>query len=85
MAKDQTRRLNPKEVQDDKDVVSALATLAPVYAPANAAYSLVNLQTAQTAMTTAQGTEVQKAGEAAAARDAARRTRPLDITVCLPS
>jgi hypothetical protein len=71
MAKDQTRRLNPKDVQDDKDVVAAIATLSPAYAPANAAYSLANLNTAQTTMTTAQNTEVQKKGDYDAARDAA--------------
>ncbi len=71
MAKDQTKRLKPAVLQEDKDVVAAVATLAPVYAPANAAYSLVNLQGAQTTMTTAQNTEVQKQGELDAARDTA--------------
>ena len=71
MAKDQTKRIQPGLLQDDKDAVAAIVTLAPVYAPANAAYSLTNLQAAQTAMTTAQATEVQKEGDAAAARDAA--------------
>jgi hypothetical protein len=71
MAKDQNRRLNPKDVQDDKAVLAALATLSPAYAPANAAYTLANLTTAQTAMTTAQNTEVQKKGEYDAARDGA--------------
>jgi len=71
MAKDQTRRLNPTDVQADKDVLAALAALAPAYTPANAAYSLANLTTAQSAMTTAQTTEVQKKGDYEAARDAA--------------
>ena len=71
MAKDQTKRLNPAVLQEDKDVVAAITTLAPVYAPANAAYSLVNLQAASTAMGSAQATEVQKVADAAAARDAA--------------
>lgn len=71
MAKNQTARLRPAVLQEDKNTLAAIATLAPAYAPANAAYSLANLTTAQTAMTTAQATEVQKAGEAAAARDAA--------------
>lgn len=52
-------------------MVAALQTLAPVYAPANTAYTIANLMTAQGAMTTAQGVEVQKVGEAEAARDAA--------------
>jgi hypothetical protein len=71
MAKDQTKRLNPVVVQEDKDVVAAITTLAPVYAPANAAYSLVNLQAALTTMTNSQNTEVQKQGELEAARDTA--------------
>ncbi len=71
MAKDQTRRLNPIVVQEDKDVVAAIATLAPAYAPANAAYSLLNLQAASTTMASAQNTEVQKQGELDTARDTA--------------
>jgi len=71
MAKDQTRRLNPVVVQEDKDVVAALATLTPAYAPAASAYSLLNLQAALTAMTTTQNTEVQKQGDLDAARDTA--------------
>ena len=71
MAKDQTKRLKAVIVQEDKDVVAAIATLSPAYAPANAAYTLANLNTAQTAMTTAQNTEVQKKGEYDAARDGA--------------
>ena len=71
MAKDQTKRLEPKTIQEDKDVVAAITTLAPAYAPANAAYSLANLNTAQSGMATAQATEVQKQGEADAARDTA--------------
>ena len=71
MAKDQTKRLSPVIVQEDKDVVAAIATLSPAYAPANAAYSLANLTTAQTTMVTSQNTEVQKQGELDAARDTA--------------
>ena len=71
MAKDQTKRLKPATVQEDKDVVAALTTLSPAYAPSNAAYSLANLTTSQTTMSTAQNTEVQKQGELDAARDTA--------------
>ena len=71
MAKDQTKRLAPATIQEDKDVVAAMQTLTPTYAPANTAYSIANLMTSQGAMTTAQGVEVQKVGEAEAARDAA--------------
>ena len=71
MAKDQTKRLKPAVIKADKDMVAALGTLAPVYAPANTAYTLANLQAGLAAMTTAQNTEVQKQGELDAARDAA--------------
>ena len=71
MAKNQTKRIAPTILQEDKDTVAAIATLSPTYAPSNAAYSLANLQAALAAMTTAQNTEVQKQGELDAARDAA--------------
>jgi len=71
MAKDQTRRLNPKELQDDKNAVAAIATMVPAYAPANAAYSQANLASALAAMTGSQSLEVQKIADAEAARDAA--------------
>ena len=71
MAKDQTKRIKPSTLQEDKDVVAALGTLSPAYTPSNTTYSLANLTTAQTAMTTAENLEVQKTGELAAARDGA--------------
>lgn len=69
MAKDQTKRIKPSVLQEDKDSVAAIATLAPAYTPANAAFALATLQTALTTMTTAQNTEVQKQADADAARD----------------
>ncbi len=71
MAKDQTKRLNPTIIQQDKDVLAAIKTLAPVYAPADTQYSAANLTTSETSMITSQETEVQKEGDAAAARDSA--------------
>ena len=71
MAKDQTKRLRPVIVQTDKDVLAAIATLSPAYAPADPQYSVANLTASQTGMLNSQNTEVQKLGEAAAARDAA--------------
>ena len=71
MAKDQTVRNKPAVIQQDKDVLAAIATLTPAYAPADAQYSAANLTAAQTAMISSQNTEVQKEGEAAAARDTA--------------
>ena len=71
MAKDQTKRIKPTIIQQDKDTLAAIKTLTPAYAPSDAQYSAANLTTAETAMTTSQETEVQKEGEAAAARDTA--------------
>lgn len=53
MAKEQTTRLRPAVLREDTNTLAAIATPAPAYVPANAAYSLANLTTAQTAMTTA--------------------------------
>jgi hypothetical protein len=71
MAKDQTRRLKPSIIQEDKDVLAAIVTLSPTYAPSDAQYSAANLNTSKTAMNTAEDVEVQKEADAAAARDAA--------------
>ena len=71
MAKDQTVRIKPSILQEDKDVVAAIGTLVPAYTPANAAYSPVNLSNALAAMTASQNVEVQKIADAEAARDGA--------------
>jgi len=71
MAKDQTKRLAPNIIQEDKAAVAAIATMAPAYAPSNALYSQANLASALAAMTGSQSVEVQKVADAAAARDAA--------------
>src|SRR5216684_96729 len=68
MAKNQTTRLKPSLIQADRDSLSALQATAG-YAPANPAYALTAITTAQTALNSAQQTEVQANAAAAAARD----------------
>lgn len=70
MAKDETHRIRPEQIQADKDAMAAIITMTG-YAPANSDCSLVNLQASATSMQSAQNVEVQKKGEADAARDAA--------------
>lgn len=70
MAKDETRRLKPSQLQADRDLVAALAQIAG-YAPADAAYSVASMQARQTAMAAKQGTEAQAKAAADTARDQA--------------
>ena len=71
MAFDQTKRLKPSVLQKDVDAFLAIKTLTPAYAPSDARFTVALMTTGQTNMGTAQGTEVTKKGEFAAARDAA--------------
>jgi hypothetical protein len=71
MAFDQTKRLKPSVLQKDIDAFAAIKTLTPAYAPSDARFTVALMTTGQTNMGTAQGTEVTKKGEFAAARDAA--------------
>jgi hypothetical protein len=71
MAFDQTKRLKPSVLQKDVDAFAAIKTLTPAYAPSDARFTVALMTTGQTNMGTAQGTEVTKKGEFAAARDAA--------------
>ena len=68
MAKDETRRLQPSQLQSDRDTLAAIASIAG-YTPANADYAVARLQAAGINMDTAQKIEMQKFGEADAARD----------------
>lgn len=68
MAKDQTRRIKPSVLQDDRDALAAIKAFTN-YAPANTEYALAKLETKATAMNTARETEAQKRDEADAARD----------------
>jgi hypothetical protein len=71
MAKDQTRRINPKTLAKDLDALAVIKTLTPAYAPSNSAYTVALMDTSKTGMTTAQGTEAVKKGDWEAARDSA--------------
>lgn len=68
MAKDQTRRLQPSIIQSDRDALAAISGLTG-YEPANAAFTLNKLQSADSSMDAAQESETQAIGAADAARD----------------
>jgi len=70
MAKDQTKRLNPKELQNDIISNDALKSIAG-YAPLNPLYTVTNLTTLYSAMISAQATETQADAIVRAARDKA--------------
>lgn len=70
MAKDETKRIRPGILQEDRDVLSAIKGFStPVYKPANDAFSVANIQAGQDAVVAAREIEVQKQGEADDARD----------------
>jgi len=64
----QARRLNPAQIQADRDAFAALQVVAG-YAPANPAFALVAITAAQASLTSAQQAEARAAAAAAAARD----------------
>ncbi|HEU4596028.1 MAG TPA: hypothetical protein VFS10_12880 [Pyrinomonadaceae bacterium] len=68
MAKDQTRRMNPAQLETDKTSFAALQAIAE-YAPANTTFSITAIGTARAALEAAQVAEAQTAAAAAAARD----------------
>jgi hypothetical protein len=70
MAIDKTRKLSPAIKQDDLDTLAALKDISG-YTPANPAYTLTKVQTAQGNMDAAQDAEVQAQAAADAARDVA--------------
>ena len=71
MAKDQTKRVRPTQLQEDRDAHSAIkGFLNPAYTPSNATFSLTKLQAAQDALVAAREAEVQAQADADAARDA---------------
>jgi hypothetical protein len=71
MAKDETKRIRPVILQEDRDALSAIKGYkTPVYKPANDDYTLDKLVAAQTAMVDAREWEVQQQTEADKARDA---------------
>jgi hypothetical protein len=70
MAKDETRRVRPGVMQEDKDALAALKGIGS-YAPANPNFALAKVEAARDAMNAAQELETQKLADAATARDAA--------------
>lgn len=55
MAKDQTKRIRPMILQEDRDILSALKGFTdPVYKPANPLYEQAKLQAAQDATVAAE-------------------------------
>ena len=67
MAKNQTRRIRPANLQTDKDAFNALKAITN-YTPANQAYTVAKIETSRQAMEDKQATETQ----AKAAYDSAR-------------
>ena len=67
---DQNRRLNPAQIQADRDAFAALQAIAG-YAPANGAYAMTAIAAARASLDGAQQAETQTAAAAAAARDSA--------------
>lgn len=73
MAKDETKRIRPTILQEDRDALAAIKGFkdpVPVYKPANDDFALAKLQAAQQAVIDAREIEVQKESDASAARDA---------------
>lgn len=68
MAKDETRRLKPSELLDDEEIYHSLKGIEN-YAPANADYSIVAIDSSYTDLKTAQMEEVQAAADYEAKRD----------------
>lgn len=68
MAKDETRRIRPSELIADRNAFSALQTING-YTPANPAYAITDINSAQIAMEAAQTAEAQAQAALDAARD----------------
>ena len=70
MAKNETKRLRPAQIQLNKDHFANLKKIA-AYAPANPAYTLTLIDASETAMNADGAAEAQALAAAAAARDTA--------------
>jgi len=68
MAKNESKRITPAQLQADRDSFAALQANSE-YAPANPAYATTAITTVHTALSTDQQTEAQASVAAAAARD----------------
>lgn len=70
MAKNETKRIRPSILQEDRDALSAIKGFTtPDYEPANDDFTLAKLEAGQAAVVAAREIEVQKQGEADDARD----------------
>ncbi len=71
MAKNETKRVRPVIMQEDRDTLAAIKGFKnPVYTPSNPKFTLALLQKAQDDLVAAREIEVQKQDEADSARDA---------------
>jgi len=70
MAKNETKRLRPAQIQLNKDHFANLKKIA-AYAPANPAYTLALIDASETTMNADGAAEAQALAAAAAARDTA--------------
>lgn len=70
MARNQTKRLKPGIIGNDRDSLAALRNIT-AYAPVNPAYTTAALTTLETEMLAAQGAEAQAEAALATARDIA--------------
>jgi hypothetical protein len=68
MAKNETKRLRPAQVQTNKDNFAALKNISD-YAPANPAYTVAKIQSSETGLNNKAQVESQANAAAAAARD----------------
>ncbi|MEA2175627.1 MAG: hypothetical protein QOD00_3219 [Blastocatellia bacterium] len=69
MAKDETKRLPARDLNDDEEIYAAVKAMAD-YAPANAAYTQAKLDAGRDALEAAHHALVQADAAAKAARDA---------------
>jgi hypothetical protein len=69
MAKDENKRIRPQVLSVDRDSLAALHNISG-YAPANTAYTMTALTTAQTELDAAQAAEAQAIAAFNTARDA---------------
>ncbi len=68
MAKDETKRIRPSILQDDRDGFAALKAIGN-YTPANADFTVANIQTAQDELVAKRDLEAQAQAALDAARD----------------
>jgi hypothetical protein len=68
MAKNETVRIRPSHLQEDRDAFAALRSI-PSYTPANNDFTVDKIQTAQDAMVAKRDVEAQKQADFDAARD----------------